>query len=250
MEEKEVKEAEDAIDLKKKRKKIAKKKSESILQPVNKKGRHVNGMLIFLRIWLLPIVWLLYPFKLFGKKRVNDGACIYVGNHYRLWDVAYPTCTTSEGIHYVAKNELKNSFIWPFCKAVKLITVNRNGEDVKALMDILKCLKNGEKVAIYPEGTRNKTDAELLPFHNGAVMMSIKTKTPIVPVVIYKKPRMLHMNHIIIGEPFELSEYYGQKLTQELLTEANEKLRERMLAIRRDHAEMLEKKKNKHKNKY
>jgi 1-acyl-sn-glycerol-3-phosphate acyltransferase len=112
-------------------------------------------------------------------------------------------------------------------------------------MNLLKCLKNGEKVAIYPEGTRNKTKEEMLPFYDGAAMLAIKTKTPIVPVLIYKKTMPFRMNHIIVGEPFEMSEYYGQRLTKEVLAEANEKLRQKLLDMRKEHTEMLESKKHK-----
>lgn len=228
-----------------KEKKAKGKKEYSILQPANKKGRHVNKMLNFLRCIALPIIWLMYPYRFYGQRKVKDGACIYIGNHYRIWDVAYPASTTTEGIHYVGKSELKKSPIWPFCKAVKLIAVNRDGEDVKGLMDILKCLRNNEKVSIYPEGTRNKTDADFLPFKSGAAMLAIKTKTPIVPILIYKKPMPFRMNHIIIGDPFELSEYYGQKLSQELLQEADDKLRQTLADMRTEHTEYLQSKKRK-----
>lgn len=228
-------------------KKKKKGKEYAILQPANKKGRHVNFALNMLRIFILPLICILFPFRKYGRKKVDDGACIFVCNHYRIWDVIYPASTTTEGIHYVAKSELRKSWIWPFCRAVKMITVDRNGEDVKSLMDTLKCLKNNEKVAIYPEGTRNKTDAEMLPFHSGAAMLAIKTKTPVVPVLSYKKSRLFRINHVIIGEPFELSEYYGMKITPEMLNEANEKLRDRMLEMRREHTQMLENKKRKKK---
>ena len=76
-------------------------------------------------------------------------------------------------------------------------------------------------------------------------MLDIKTKTPIVPVVTYEKQRPFRLNHVIIGEPFELSEYYGQKMTQELLAEADEKLRQRLLDIREEHTKLLESKKKK-----
>jgi 1-acyl-sn-glycerol-3-phosphate acyltransferase len=220
-------------------------KKDDMLQPANKKGRHVNGMLNFLRVLIIPFIWLLFPFRIYGKRKVADGSCIYVGNHYRIWDVAYPACTTSEGIRYVAKAELQHTFISPFAKKMKLIYVDRNGEDVRGLMNLLKCLKNGEKVAIYPEGTRNKTKEEMLPFYDGAAMLAIKTKTPIVPVLIYKKTMPFRMNHIIVGEPFEMSEYYGQRLTKEVLAEANEKLRQKLLDMRKEHTEMLESKKHK-----
>jgi 1-acyl-sn-glycerol-3-phosphate acyltransferase len=87
----------------------------------------------------------------------------------------------------------------------------------------------------------------MLPFYDGAAMLAIKTKTPIVPILIYKKTKPFRLNHIIVGEPFEMSEYYGQRLTKELLTEANEKLRQKLLDMRKEHTEMLESKKHKKK---
>lgn len=231
--------------------KAEKRKKNDILQPANKKGRHVNGMLMFLRIILLPIVWLIYPFRFYGNSKVKDGACIYIGNHYRIWDVAFPPATTTEGIHYLAKSELRDTpVVGAVCRAAKVIFLERDGGDVRGLMDALRCLKNGEKIAIYPEGKRNKTEeGELLPFESGAAMLAIKTRTPVVPILCYKKTRMFRLNHVVIGEPFELSEYYGQKLTQELLAEADGKLRDRLIAMRDEHAKMLEEKKNRKKRK-
>ena len=134
-----------------------------------------------------------------------------------------------------------------FCKHLKAIEVNRDGSDVRAIMDSLKCLKNGEKICIFPEGTRNKTNADMLPFKSGASVMAIKARVPIVPIMQYKKPKPFLLNHILIGEPFEFTEYYDKKLTDELIREADEKLREKLLEMRREHAEFLASKKRRKK---
>lgn len=221
-----------------------KKKEKSILQKANRKGRHVNGMMMFLRILCIPIMWLIFPYRFYGPRKVKDGAIVYVGNHYTMWDIVLPPCTTTEGIHFLAKRSLAKSVIGPFCRAVNVIFLDRDGGDMHGVMDALRCLKNGEKIAMYPEGTRNKTkDQEMLPFHSGAAMMAIKTKTPIVPIVVYKKPRHFRMNHVLIGEPFEMTEYYGKKLTQELLEEADNSLRDRMIGMKHEHAAYLESRK-------
>ncbi len=221
-----------------------KKKTRTITVRANKKGRHVMGMLNFLRCIVIPIFWLCLPFRFYGKRKVKDGACIYVCNHYRIWDVIYPACTTWEGIHYLSKKAVVNNwFMKGFCKSLKVVEVNRDGSDVRAVMDSLKCLKNGEKISLFPEGTRNKTDAEMLPFKSGAAVMAIKAKVPIVPMMIYKKPQPFRLNHILIGEPFEFTEYYDQKLTEEQIKEADEKLLQRLLDMRREHAELLASKK-------
>ena len=127
----------------------------------------------------------------------------------------------------------------------KGISANRDGNDVRVLLDCFKCLKNNEKIVIFPEGTRNKTGAELLPFRHGAAAIAIKAKAPIVPIMMYSKPRYFRMTHSLLGEPSELTEYYGKKLTEEDYTEADNKLYNIMLGLRQQHKEFLESKKKK-----
>lgn len=230
-----------------------KKKERSVLTKANKKGRHINVPLNILRVLVIPFYYLLKPFRFYGNRKVPDGACVYVSNHYTMLDCAYVASTTWEGLHLIAKKEVFETFgLRVLAKAVKAIPVNRDGNDVRALLECFKCLKNGEKIVIYPEGTRNKTDAEMLEFKHGASIMAIRTKTPIVPIVLYEKPRFFRKAHILIGEPFEFSEYYDRKLTDEDYVEADTKLRNMMLNMRKEHAEFLKaekERKNKKKGK-
>ena len=80
-----------------------KKKKEDLSFQVTKKGRRMCGMLNFLRIIVIPLFFLIYPFRYYGNRKVKDGACIYIGNHYRIWDIIYPAATTWEGIHFLSK---------------------------------------------------------------------------------------------------------------------------------------------------
>lgn len=223
-----------------------KKKKSDITVKANKKGRHIIKLLNFLRVIVIPIYWLCKPFRFYGNRKVKDGACVYVCNHYGLFDAVFPAATTWEGIHYLAKKENFEAPIlgWLLGK-VKAICANRDGNDVRAILDCFKCLKNGEKICIFPEGTRNKTEAEMLPFHHGAAAIAIKCKTPILPIMMYKRPRFFRRTHVLIGEPFELTEYYDRKLTEAEFEEADNKIRDIMLDMRKQHAEYLENKKKK-----
>ncbi len=236
----------EVVEQKPKKEKKKKQKKYDICIKANKKGRHINVLMNILRVIVIPVVWIMLPFKFYGKRKAPDGAAIYISNHYRVYDPVYPACTTWEGIHYLAKKSILHHPIYGmFCRGLRIIGVNRDGSDVRAMMDSLKCLKNGEKIAIFPEGTRNKTEQEMLEFKGGAAMMAIKAKAPIIPIVIYKKPRFFRMTHIIAGEPFELSEYYGVKMTEETIAEADEKLYQKILAIKAEHTRFLEEKKAK-----
>ncbi len=220
------------------------KKAYTVTVPANKKGRHILPLMNFLRVLVIPAYFLFRPFRFYGKKKAPEGACVYVGNHYTLMDIAMMACTTWECIHFVSKREnFDSKFLGVFARGIRCIPVNRDGNDVRGLLDCFKCLKNGEKIAIYPEGTRNKTSEEMLPFKHGAAIMAIKTKTLVIPVVIYKRPKCFRWTHVLIGEPVDLSAFYDKKLTDEEATQADEKIREAMLALKREHTAFLESKK-------
>ena len=226
-------------------------KQRRLLFPANKKGRHVMPTLNFLRFVLYPIHRLVYPFKMYGAKKVPDGPYIYVGNHYHIFDIFYPAHTTKEGVHFLAKQSILEAPVvgW-FSRKVGVIGAMRDGSDVRTIMESMKVLKNGEKLSLFPEGTRNKvSEEEFLPFHGGAAMFAIKTKTPVVPFAICSRPRVFHMTHVVFGEPFELSEYYDKKLLPEDYEQADELLKQRLYALRDEHRAFLAAKKHKKKSK-
>ncbi len=229
-----------------------KEKKRKLLFPANRKGKHVMHYLNFLRFLFYVPHFLIYPYKLYGHKKVEQGPCIYVGNHYCLWDIFYPARTTDEGVHFIMKESLLHKpFVGTWARNVGAIPAMRDGKDMRTVMDALKVLKNGEKVSTFPEGTRNKEgDGEtFLPFHGGAAFLAIKTRTPVIPFVICNKPRVWHVTHVVFGEPMELTEYYDRKLTQADYDEADEKLKNRLYELRAEHRAMLAAKKNKKKRK-
>ena len=220
------------------------KKIPSITVKANKHGKHVMPLLNVLRVILVPIIFLLKPFKIYGRKKVEDGACIYISNHYGLFDPVYPVVTTWEGVHFISKKEtFEAPILGFFMRKIKALRVYRDGNDARALLDSLKCLKNNEKIVIYPEGSRNKVSDEIRPFKHGAAVMAIRTKTPIVPLVICKRPKFFRCTPIMIGENIELTEYYDRKLTDEDYLEAEEKLRNALISLREEYFEKYSKKK-------
>ena len=226
-----------------------KKKREVRLFPANKKGKHKMRVLDLLRIMFYPIHSIVYPFKLYGNKKVGKGAYVYVGNHYCLWDIFYPAHTTWEGIHFLAKQSiLEAPIVGSWARGCGVIGAQRDGSDVRTVMDAMRVLKNGEKISIFPEGTRNKvSDEEFLPFHGGAAMFAIKTKTPVIPFAICNRPKVFRKTHVVFGEPMEFTEYYGKKLTAADYEEAEEKLKNAIYTLREEHRAFLREKKRKRK---
>ena len=134
-----------------KKKEKQKEKKRRLLFPANKKGKHVMHLLNFLRFLFYPIHFLVYPYKLYGHKKVGKGAYIYFGNHYCIWDVFYPARTTGEGIHYLMKESLLYvPVVGYWARHVGAIPAMRDGSDVRTLMESMKVLKNGEKISLFP----------------------------------------------------------------------------------------------------
>ncbi len=235
---------------KRREKKLKKwEKQKRLLFPADKKGRHMMRSMNFICFFLHPVHRIFYPYKRYGYKKVGLGAYIFVSNHYSNFDIFFPKLTTREGIHFIAKQSILEAPVLGYLgRKWGTLGAMRDGSDVRSLMDAIKILKNGEKLAVYPEGTRNKqSEEEFLPFHAGAAMLAIKTKTPVVPIVICNRPRLFHKTHVVYGEPVELSEYYDRKLTAEDYQEAEDKLKNMMYEIRAQHREMLASKKAKRK---
>lgn len=200
----------------------------------------------FLKKFMVAVTQILFPFKLVGKEKVKDGACVLVGNHYRIWDIVHMACTTKEKVHFITKKELyKNKFLAHLCDIVEAIPVSRDGQDAKAVMTALRYLKNGDKISMFPEGTRNRTDEDLLPLKGGAAMFAIKAKAPVYPVMCPHKTRLFRHTKILVGDPIDLSAFYDRRLTAEDYEAAEEIIREKMLETKRTAIEMFTKKKKK-----
>lgn len=195
------------------------------------------------------VLRIFYPYvRHDAVEKYEDRPYVLLCNHFRMVDVMYPCAAMKKPVHFMAKTELwENGFLHWFCNKCRCIPVSRDGSggDVKAIMQAMKCIKNGENILIYPEGTRNKDNVDMLPFHGGFAAIAIKTKTPIIPIVQMGKPRLFRMSRVYYGAPIEFTEYYGKKLTEEDVAECEKRLRDAMIDMRKELIEIHNSKKKK-----
>ncbi len=176
-------------------------------------------MRIFLLIFAFIPLTLLFPTIVKGRKNFVKGKCIVTANHRSNMDPVMVYLKSNRKMHFVSKKELfKNKFFGWVLRSIGCISIDRQGTDINATKEVLKTLKNNKTVAIFPQGTRSQEDD--MEIKNGVCMFAIKSQAPIVPMYIQKKPRLFVFNRIYIGEPFELNQFYGQRLTKEVLDEA------------------------------
>lgn len=200
-----------------------------------KKTKKIEKVFKILRFFIKYFIRVIYPYELHGSLAMYvDTPLICTGNHYSYLDVVFPCLVTNQPVHFIAKRELYDDggFMKWFVKTCECILVKRDGSDVQAIKDSMRVLKSGGVINIFPEGTRNRSYKELLPFKSGAAALSIKTQTPIIPIVKVSRLKPFKKSHVIIGDPIEFRHYYGKKVTKEQLEECDNILREAMTNMR------------------
>lgn len=165
---------------------------------------------------LYPIIWvfmrILHPWNAVGADNIPEGAAVICGNHTTLGDPLYVVCAMGRKrqTHVMAKAEIIK---WPvvgfLLKKAGIIGVNRGKSDMGAVKECLRALKNGEKLLMFPEGTRVK-DGESAEAHTGAAMFATRTGAPLVPVYIQPKKRRFRKTTVVFGSPY-YPEFEGRK---------------------------------------
>lgn len=125
------------------------------------------------------------PTKVYGQENIPEGPAVICANHVHNSDPFYilGAFPRKERVWIMAKEEISR---WPVVGPALnwfgfLIWVRRGKADVGAVKAALKALKGGEKLLIFPEGTRND---EIGDGKTGAAMMAIRARVPIIPVHI------------------------------------------------------------------
>lgn len=174
---------------------------------------------------ILSLSKLVYPSVVYGEENLPNGGTLIVSNHLSDVDSAFiRRLFKNDGVFILAKKELfKNKLFGKILSSYGAIPVNRENPDMKTLLTAANVLRRNDTLVIFPEGTRNRTGKTwLLPFKGGSFVLAAKSKKPIVPIVILRKAKIFRKTPIIIGKPFELTEFYDKKLSGDDISEMSE----------------------------
>ena len=123
------------------------------------------------------------------EKIPKEGRFLYVCNHRSMFDpLITMDCLRKYNISFISKpSNMKIPVISRVVYSIGYLAIDREN-DRNALKTILTAAdymkRNLCSIAIYPEGTRSKTN-ELLPFHAGSFKTAQKAKVPIVVACIH-----------------------------------------------------------------
>jgi 1-acyl-sn-glycerol-3-phosphate acyltransferase len=132
----------------------------------------------------------LYRVKVINReKEIKGQPYIICCNHTALMDVTVITANMDTQVRYMAKKEIFGiPLIKHFFKAMGAIPVDRKSGDVGAIKKAIECLKNGECVGVFPQGTRmpgkHPQDTEI---KSGMGMLANRAGVGILPVCVRTK---------------------------------------------------------------
>jgi 1-acyl-sn-glycerol-3-phosphate acyltransferase len=139
---------------------------------------------------------------------------VFMSNHASHFDVLAVVAALPEfQLRWVAKKELADIpiFGWAMRRAGHVIIDRSNPEQALASLRAAKMMMDrGISVMIFPEGTREGHDRELLPLKKGGFVLALETGVPIVPIAVRNSRAILprddwHIRSgtmtVVVGEP-------------------------------------------------
>lgn len=149
-------------------------------------------------IWKIRRLWaktqrliLNYKIELIGE--FHQDAQMLVMNHQSALDIIALESIYPKNLCWIAKKELGEIPVFQIAiKKPQLLCIDR--KNPRALVSVLKeakeRLKAGRVLAIFPEGTRSKSE-KMLKFQSGAKILSEKLNLKVQPVLIVDSARIL-----------------------------------------------------------
>ena len=180
-----------------------------------------------------------------GEENVpKDQPVLYVPNHRSFFDVLLIYSRVPGLTGFVAKDSLLKFYLLrDWMKKLYCLFLNRENprEGLKTILQGIENINNGISMCIFPEGTRNKVDEEMLPFKEGSMKMAEKTGCLVIPVALTNTAEIFE-NHLPWIKPCKVVVEYGTPIDVKTLSKEEKK---HLGAYCRDRIqEMLEKNKS------
>lgn len=148
-----------------------------------------------------------------GRENLPAGGFVAVCNHVSFFDPTTAGWALNREVYYLARKSLFNSPVMAkFLPSVNVLPIDQERPDMTGLRRVIKYLKAGEVVVLFPEGARS-WDGTVQPGMPGAGLVAVKAGVPIVPVRLHgtyeimprgRSQMRYHPVRIVIGKPFTL----------------------------------------------
>jgi len=112
------------------------------------------------------------------------GGVMVVANHQSFLDPLLLGIAADEQLAFLARSTLFGKFgFGTFLRSVGVHPIARGRTDAAAVKTVIRLLRGGSKLLMFPEGTRTH-DGEIGEFKPGAAALAIRCKVPILPACV------------------------------------------------------------------
>jgi 1-acyl-sn-glycerol-3-phosphate acyltransferase len=157
-----------------------------------------------------------FSFRVIHSERIiEEGPLILASNHQSYFDPPLVGICSRRAIYYLArKTLLQIPFLGKLLPHINVILVDRDGNDMSALKTVIRTVKSGNGVVLFPEGTRS-LDGVLQPAKAGIGLVIAKTRAPVQPMRIFGSHEAFPKGSgkisiapitIVVGEPIRFSD--------------------------------------------
>ncbi len=182
-------------------------------------------------IW--PFFNLFHPVKGIGREHIPEGPAVICANHSHASDPFFVIFAFHRKyqMQVMSKAEvMRVPLLGWFLSKAGVFGVERGKTDMKAIKEAMRCLRGGNKLLMFPEGTRVR-EGQSVEAKTGAAMLAMRTGVPIVPVYLPPKHRWFRFTRVVIGEPLEPS-FEGRRPCQEDYERVTAQLMERIASLK------------------
>jgi len=127
-----------------------------------------------------------FRLRTYGRENlIENGPAILASNHSSYLDPPLVGVCCRKDVYFLARKSLfERPVIGPLIAQLNTVPVDRDRGDVGAVRAMIKLLKSGNRVLVFPEGTRSK-DGNLQPARAGVGLLIAKSLAPVVPVRVF-----------------------------------------------------------------
>ena len=187
---------------------------------------------------IVPLAWvvwhLAFRIKVIGRENlIHDRGFVLAPNHVSALDPVFVVLARFWGrrMLVMGKEELFqiNPFFSWFFRHVGVVPVHRGKGDTAVVDQAIECVRKGQGLLIFPEGTRSK-DGNLGKLKSGAFVVAAQAGVDMIPCrVIYKGGKMKLFGHctVVFGKPIPAEKLtLGQPRSAARLRECKQHLTE------------------------
>lgn len=161
-----------------------------------------------------------------GEENIpTDTPVLYIGNHRSFFDIVLTYVRVPRPTGYISKKEIeKVPLLNIWMRNLNCLFLDRENikEGMQTILAAIDMMKNGKSVCIFPEGSRNKEEGTLLPFHEGSFKIAVKSGCPIVPMTINNSAAIFENQFPFIKKAHVIIEY-GKPVYPKELPKENQK---------------------------